>query len=193
MEYVAFLRGINVGGRKSVKMADLRTCFEAMGFQNVRTVLASGNVVFGAPRPASPGEAAAPLLDNGPQNAHALTARIEQGLRQAFGFQVPVVVRAMEDLRRLVDSDPFKKVARTPDTRLYVSFLSAPVESGSDFAYDSPEGDLTVHRISVDEVVGMVVLSPKRGTRGLMAILDEEFGTAITTRSWDTIAKVLKA
>jgi uncharacterized protein (DUF1697 family) len=193
MEYVAFLRGINVGGRKPVKMADLRTSFEAMGFQNVRTVLASGNVIFGAARPASPGEAAAPLLDSGPQNADAIAAWIEQGLRQAFGFQVPVVVRAMEDLRRLVDSDPFKKVARTPDTKLYVSFLSAPVENGPDFAYESPDGDLTVHRISVGEVVGMVVLSPKHGTTGLMAILDEEFGTAITTRSWDTIAKVLKA
>ena len=45
-QYVAFLRGINVGGHVLIKMADLKKAFEMMGFENVRTILASGNVVF---------------------------------------------------------------------------------------------------------------------------------------------------
>lgn len=178
MEYVAFLRGINVGGHKSVKMADLRTAFEAMGFQNVRTVLASGNVVFGAARPASSEEA---------------TARIAQELQQTLGHAVSVTVRTMGDLRHLVDSDPFKDVTLTPDTRLYITFLSQPVKSRPDFAYESPEGDLTIRRISPGEVAGMVVLSSGHGTTELMALLDKQFGAAVTTRNWDTINKVMKA
>ena len=178
MEYVAFLRGINVGGHKSVKMADLRTAFEAMGFRNVRTVLASGNVVFEASPPASSEEAA---------------ARIAEGLEQTFGYPVSVTVRTRGDLRRLVDSDPFNGVTRTPDTRLYITFLSQPAKSRPDFAYESPRGGLTIRRISPGEVAGMVILSPGHGTTELMALLDKEFGAAITTRSWDTIEKVMKA
>ena len=50
VQYLALVRGINVGGRNLVKMADLRAAFESMGFADVATYIASGNVLFGAPR-----------------------------------------------------------------------------------------------------------------------------------------------
>src|SRR4029077_19756102 len=52
--YVAFLRGINVGGNRVLKMDDLRKAFESLGFKDVKTVLASGNVMFDAPRSTPP-------------------------------------------------------------------------------------------------------------------------------------------
>jgi uncharacterized protein (DUF1697 family) len=191
MEYVAFLRGINVGGSKSVKMADLQAAFESMGFRSVRTVLASGNVVFEAVGPASVGEPAAPAFENGPRGTVAVTQRVEEGLRQTFGSPVPVAVRTVADLQRLVASDPFLNVNATPDTRLYITFLSQPEKGRPDFAYESPEGDLTIRRISAGEVAGTVVLSPGRGTTELMQLLEKEFGPAVTTRNWDTLSKVV--
>ena len=181
MRYVAFLRGINVGGRKPLKMADLRAAFEAMGFQNVKTVLASGNVVFET----------LPGADL-PDNALDLAAHIEQRLQQVFGYPIAVALRTVADLQRLVDSDPFKGVAITPDTRLYVTFLADPAKSRSDFTYDAPEGDLRIVRVAPGEVCSVLTLSPARGTTKLMALLEKEFGGGVTTRNWNTVGKVLE-
>jgi len=180
VRYVAFLRGINVGGHKPVKMADLRAAFEGMGVHKVKTVLVSGNVVFEVPPAAElPGSG----LD--------LTAHIEQHLQQTLGHRIAVALRTVADLQRLVDSDPFKGVAITPDTRLYVTFLSDPAKSRPDFAYDAPEGDLRIVRVGPGEVCSMLTLSPARGTTELMALLEREFGGGVTTRNWNTVGKVL--
>lgn len=174
------MRGINVGGHKPVKMADLRAAFEGMGFHKVKTVLASGNVVFEAPP-------AAEL----PANGLGLTAHIGQHLQQTFGYPIAVALRAVADLQSLADSDPFKGVAITPDTRLYVTFLSDPAKSRPDFAYDSPEGDLRIVRVAPGEVCSVLTLSPGRGTTELMARLEKELGAGVTTRNWNTVGKVL--
>ncbi len=193
MEYVAFVRGINVGGRRPVKMTGLRSAFEAMGFWDVRTVLASGNVIFETERPVPAGEAAASAVDDGLRDSVALAERVGRGLLETFGPSLSVSVRTIVDIRRLVDSDPFRDLAPTPSTRLYITFLSRPEEGRLDFVYESPNRDLTIRRISPGEVAGTVVLSPGRGTTDLMKLLDKEFGPTVTTRNWDTLVKVAKA
>ena len=180
VRYAAFLRGVNVGGHKPVKMADLRVAFEGMEFQKVKTVLASGNVVFERP-------AGADL----PDNALDLTVYIEKNLELSFGYPIAVALRTTADLQRLVESDPFKGVAMTPDTRLYVTFLSDPAKSRPDFSYSAPEGDLRIVRVGPGEVCSVLTLSPARGTTDLMALLEREFGGSVTTRNWNTIGKVL--
>lgn len=185
MKYVAFLRGINVGGHKPVRMADLRAAFERMGFSNVRTILASGNVIFdGLPT-------AAATNSETMSESTGLAAYIERGLQDAFGHVISVTVRTPAELRRLVNANPFSGVTRSPDTRLYITFLSRPVGSARDFAYDSPAGDMTIRMISSSEVASTVVLSSRMGTTDLMVILDREFGNTVTTRNWDTIMKVV--
>ena len=180
VRYAAFLRGVNVGGHKPVKMADLRVAFEGMEFQKVKTVLASGNVVFERP-------AGADL----PDNALDLTVYIEKNLELSFGYPIAVALRTTADLQRLVESDPFKGVAMTPDTRLYVTFLSDPAKSRPDFSYSAPEGDLRIVRVGPGEVCSVLTLSPARGTTELMALLEREFGSGVTTRNWNTVGKVV--
>ena len=181
VRYVAFLRGINVGGHKPVKMADLRTAFLAMGFGNVRTVLASGNV----------------LIDSLPglglsESVLDLTAHIEQCLRKTFGYPIAVTLRTPADLQRLVRSDPFEDVPMTPDTRLHVTFISDTRTGGRDFTYAAPEGDLRITRVASGELCSVLVLSPTRSTADLMAILEREFGPGITTRNWNTIIRIVR-
>lgn len=179
MRYVAFLRGVNVGGHKPLKMADLRAAFERMGFRNVRTVLASGNVVFdGGGHKPEEGDLA------------ELTARIESDLGRVFGYPITIALRRVADLQHLVASDPFKDVVTTPDTRLYVTFLSQPVRSGTSARPGMPEAYLRLVRITSGEVLSAITLSPGWGTSELMAYLEKGFGPGVTTRNWNTITRV---
>src|SRR5690348_15208602 len=89
--YVALLRGINVGGKNPVPMAELRACIESAGFTDVATYIQSGNVVFGAPAGGS---------------AAALTGTLEPLLSQRFGFALTVVVRSRAQMRAVVAAAP---------------------------------------------------------------------------------------
>ncbi len=175
MKYVAFLRGINVGGQNIISMAKLRDVFSSLGFQNVETLLVSGNVLFDA-------AAAKP---------EALTARIEKKLKEVFDHEIAVVLRSLSDLQKLGKSAPFKKIKVTPETRLYVTFLREKPKR----ALEVPAGtdDFRILRVSDSEVCSVVTLSPGRQTTDMMRFMDTELGRAVTTRNWNTILKVLKS
>lgn len=105
--YFAFLRAINVGGH-TVKMEQLRALFTALGFANVATYIASGNVIFDAPD----------------TSAHALEAQIESHLRDALGYQVATFIRTAGQLAAIADYVPFPAGSQGAHG-LYVSFLQA--------------------------------------------------------------------
>ena len=174
--YVAFLRGINVGGNKPIKMADLQKAFESLGFRNVKTILASGNVLFAALK--------TPQSD--------LVQEIEEKLRETFGHEVGVLLRTIAGLRQLAAADPFKNIIVTPRTRLYVTFLSEKPKTNLRIPYETPEKDCGIVCVTDGEVCSFVVLSPDRGTTDLMNILEKQFGKKMTTRNWNTIAKILE-
>ncbi|HEX4645730.1 MAG TPA: DUF1697 domain-containing protein [Verrucomicrobiae bacterium] len=176
-KYIAFLRGINVGGNKPVKMEDLKKAFATLEFQNVKTLLTSGNVLF---ETAEPGE-------------NNLVKKAEEKLNQTFGHEIGVLARSLEEIQELVRLDPFKRVKVTPQTRLYVTFLSQKPKKPRKVPYESPGKDFRILRVSDREVCSVLTLSPNWGTTDLMAILEKEFGPKITTRNWNTIVKILEA
>jgi uncharacterized protein (DUF1697 family) len=90
-EYIALLRGVNVGGI-TVKSADLRALFESLGFTSVRTVLASGNVAF---------------EHGGRETSGILKSRIEAALGDRFGYEAWIVLVTREHLAKVVDAFPF--------------------------------------------------------------------------------------
>jgi uncharacterized protein (DUF1697 family) len=106
--FVAFLRGMNLGGRR-IKNEELRRHFEEIGFEEVSTFRASGNVIFAAPK----------------READAkLAARVETELGERLGYEVPVFLRSGEEVVAVVAQQPFdpKKVERSKG-KLQVSFL----------------------------------------------------------------------
>ncbi len=125
--YIAFLRGINVGAHM-VKMARLRELFSELGFTDVWTYMQSGNVFFTAPE----------------QDRQALTKSIEERLEHELGFAVPVILRTLGDIERIVRTDPFKHVDVTPDTRLCVAFTTGLVPSDLALPMHSPKNDMSV-------------------------------------------------
>jgi uncharacterized protein (DUF1697 family) len=167
-EYALFLRGINVGGNRKVTMADLRAYLKGLGFENVRTLLTSGNVLFTG-------------------TAEDPTATLAAGLAERFGFKIGTLLRKQEEIMTMVRDDPFADVNMTPATRAYVSFLAKP-------PVDERPGVINAHfqilQVTTATVYSVVELTPDWGTTESMAVLEKRFGTDITTRNWNTVHKL---
>jgi uncharacterized protein (DUF1697 family) len=108
MQYVALLRGINVGGR-TIKMADLKLCFEKLGFQDVATALQTGNVIFTSDK-----------------SAAALKSTIEAGLTKTFDYPAFVLIVSLDSLRTIIESYPFADP--DPEHHDYVVFFEDGLE-----------------------------------------------------------------
>lgn len=107
-KYVAFLRGINVGGH-NVKMDHLRRLFEAQRFANVETFIASGNVVFDSPS----------------RNAKTLEQKIESALREALGYEVATFIRSTNEVAAIAAYQPFAGAeSNAGGDALYITFLA---------------------------------------------------------------------
>lgn len=106
--YAALLRGVNVGGIR-IKMADLKACVEALGHTNVKTVLASGNVLFESPS----------------TDVEGLTAALEKAMSDRFGYAARVLVVPVDRLTAIIDAYPFPE---RDDWHAYVVFYSDPAQ-----------------------------------------------------------------
>ena len=169
--YVAFLRGINGGLNPTLMMDVLKKAFEEFGFQNVKTVIASGNVIFDA-------EAA---------KVNELEQMIEKALPKAIGFESATIVYKLDDLQKLEKLNPFKDIEETSKTRPYVTFLKKAPKNKSKLKGKGFE----ILRKSGRAVFSVVDLS-EGSSPDLMKVLDKEFGKTNTTRGWKTIEKILK-
>jgi uncharacterized protein (DUF1697 family) len=171
---VAFLRAVNVGGRGVVRMADVRTAFEAAGCSNVQTVIASGNVLFDAPA----------------AGADALRSRIRRGLAVHLGAEPVVVYRTMRDVRRLVAAAPFGALVEDREVKLYVLFVA-----------EKPARRPTFPRMLQKErleAIGRherdVLVVSRRKPNGMYGFpnnwIEAELGVVSTARSWSTVTKL---
>ncbi len=187
MKYAAFLRGINVGGNALVKMTDLKRLMEATGFKEVKTLLASGNVVFDAPR----------------GDAKKIATKIEAVLKKKYMRDIAVIVLSIDDLKKLDATQPFKGIKVTPETplesrkrpltgqaRLYVTFLYEKPKSHLKLA---PSKVFYLTKKSDTAICSVLILTPDRSTIDLMAALEKHYGKLVTTRNWNTVQKILKA
>ena len=167
--YVALLRGINVGKRR-MRMEDLRACFGAIGFADVTTHIASGNVRFSADQ----------LPDR---------MAIEAGLRQTFGFEVPVALRTADEMRAVVAANPF--AAEPPDaaTKTYVCFLFGEPGAGARAAMAAQS---TAADVFVPRGRELYVLCRKGTNLSIFsdAVVEKHLGVSGTTRNMTTVAKL---
>ena len=169
--YVALLRGINVGGNRLLKMADLREIFVAAGADDVATYIQSGNVVFTHPA----------------RSERTLAAELERRIAKAAGFAVPVVLRTAGQLARVIEDCPF------PDAdagHLHVAFLAArPVANvpAIDARAFAPERCAAVGRelylylpdgMGRSKLAAAVLAKPKA------------IGAGGTARNWRTVLKL---
>ena len=171
--YVALLRGVNVGGKNRLPMADLRDIFTAAGCAAVQTYIQSGNVVF---------EAGQDLAERVPEI-------VTRAIRRRFGYETAVVMRSREELRRVVASNPFDT---SGDPRfLHVAFLEDTPGAEAVSRLDpqrSPPDAFAVRGHNVHLHYPNGVARSKLTNEYLAAQLQ----TASTMRNWRTVLSLLK-
>jgi uncharacterized protein (DUF1697 family) len=174
MRAVALLRGVNVGGVRFA-MADLRAALEQAGFAQVRTVLASGNV----------------LLTASEDDPTAIAAKVHSVIHERFGFDVAVIVVDLPMVRAAVDGYPF---ATDPERHAYVVFAEAATSLDELLA---PAGTVDEGLERVERGDGVLYWEVPKGRT-----LDSPFGKrvgqrakagAVTTRNRNTLEKILAA
>lgn len=168
--FVAFLRGINLG-RRQLKMAELRDALEAEGFAQVKTLLASGNVILEAGSEAG------------------LKPKLEAAMSRHAGFPIEVVLRSDEALAAMVASEPFGTVPEDADVKLYVMLFDAPLTPRP--RLQSVPGDYEVLRVDERDIFVVAHRKPNGRYGEGMDKLDKQLpkGALVTTRNWNTILK----
>lgn len=111
---IAMLRGVNVGGHNKIKMDDLRTLCESLKFEDPRTYVQSGNVIFRTKE----------------KNSPALARKIQNAIERKFGFRPAVILRTTDELRSAIAANPFAASRKLEPGKILVTFLSD--EPGSD-------------------------------------------------------------
>lgn len=105
--YIALLRGINVSGQKKIRMADLKTMMEGLGFENVQTYIQSGNIVFKSVE----------------KKIHILEDEVKYNIANTFGFDVPVLVKTRIEILQIIRDSPFTKKEDLEANRIYYTLL----------------------------------------------------------------------
>ncbi|MCB0689604.1 MAG: DUF1697 domain-containing protein, partial [Saprospiraceae bacterium] len=123
IQYVALLRGINSGKNPSTKMDVLRKAFETMGYENVSTILATGNVIFTSPE----------------SNPIKIEKNIFETLPSFIGFESDVIVRPVDDILALVRSEPFSPFNTFKKPRLYATFIHTEQKIESKYPIQTEE------------------------------------------------------
>ena len=163
--YVAFFRGINVGGRHLVKMEALRKLYESLGFENVRTLLQSGNVVFESSR------------------KKTSAAAMEEAFEKEFGFWSTVIVRTAKELRSVAEACPFGESDGKKPNWIAVAFFPGKVDAKAKQALEAYSGP---ELVEIGEREIFVYYAEGMGRSKLPLKGD------CTVRNWNTIAKLLQ-
>lgn len=167
--YAAFLRGVMP---TNCKMPALKEAFETAGFTDVKTVLGSGNVVFSARS----------------SSEEALQQKAEAAMQERLGKTFLTIVRPIEQLRKLLATDPYKPFKVDPKAKRIVTFLR-----GRPTAKIKLPVELDGARILTmkDGEIFSAYLPNPRGPV-FMSLIQKTFGKDVTTRTWDTVVKVAR-
>lgn len=169
--FIALIRGINVGGHKKIRMADLKSSCEALGWRDVRTHLQSGNVVF--------------------KSTKSNRAQLVKELEAAMSVEAKVILRTAAELKKIIDANPMPGEAERGPSHFIVTFLdgmpsAAAMKSLRD-AYSGPENmQLLGAELYIE-------YGPDMGRSKLNnALIERKLGVAGTARNWNTVTKLME-
>ncbi len=174
MMHLALLRSVNVGGRNPLPMKDLARMFVEIECSDVRTYIASGNVIFSAP----------------PTAAKELPALITERIAARFGYRVPVILRTAQELARTIHANPFLRAGKNAKT-LHVYFLADLPDAHAVRDLDADRSPPDSFRVSGREIYLHLPNGMAR-TKLTNAYFDSKLSTTGTARKWATVLKLSK-
>lgn len=171
-KYVALLRGINVGGKSKVKMATLKECFEMLGYQNVATYINSGNVIFESNR----------------TDTQKMIHEIEAKLTDIFGFEIRLVVRNFENIKKIYNDVP-KEWMNDIEQKTDVIFLweGVDTEESVKTIKIKPEVDTLLY---IDKAVVWHIKRADYGKSGMNKFIGTNIYKNMTARNINTVRKL---
>ena len=173
-KYIAILRGINVGGKRKILMADLKELFIEIGFADIQTYIQSGNIIFNTKR----------KDDN-----IELANKIEQSIAKNYDFKVPVIVRNVEELNEAISNNPFFE--KNDIERLHLTFLKEVPETEK---LDKIKTyDYSPDKFEIKDKNVFVYCSGKYSDSKLTnKFFESKLKVLATTRNWKTVLKLLE-
>jgi uncharacterized protein (DUF1697 family) len=170
--YISILRGINVSGQKLIRMEELKTLYERLGFSDVSTFIQSGNVIFKTN-----------LAIN------ILSEKIEKAIEVKYKFLVPVIIRTIDEIRAILVSNPFLNEEDIDREKLHVTFLDADPPSA--LSADIMSNDHSPDRFVVKgKDVYLYCPGGYGNTKLSNAFFEKKLKVRATTRNWKTVGKL---
>lgn len=173
MKYVAFLRGINVGGKNKIKMETLRETFAALGFENVKTYINSGNVVF-------------ETVETGDK---IISDKIEAAIQSNFSLNIKVITRTIAEIETMIADNPFAGQFEN-DKDLHVFFLGEqlPEEKREMLLSNNSENEqFAVQNREIFCLLRVGVLDSLIGKD----YIGKKLKISATARNWRTVNKIV--
>ncbi len=174
MKYISIIRGINVSGQKKIKMVDLKSLYELLGFQSVVTYIQSGNVIFDT--------------DSGDKSE--LKEKIERTIEEKYAFHAPVDIRTSRELADIINNNPLGPVDLAKDgIKVLVTFLSAKPATAK-------IADIQQYVAAPEQlfVIGTEVYlyCPNGYGKSKLSnnFLERKLGVGATTRNWKSVFKL---
>ena len=170
--HIALIRGVNVGGKNMIAMADLRGACEKLGFKNPRTLLQSGNLVI-----------------EGPGSAAEVEARLEQGMKKRLGRDLEFFVRSPKEWDAIIKGNPFRKEAREDPGHTHLLCLKHKVTPAAvkDLQAKIPGRESLEAR---GREAYAVYPDGAGNSKLTAALIDRTLGTRCTARNWNTVLKL---
>lgn len=169
-QYVAFLRGINVGNHQRIKMEDLKKVLEKLKFKNMTTYIQSGNVIF----------------ESEEADEIQLGKKIEELLKKELDFNVATAVRTMEHVRELLKKNPFGDRVRDKQHLHWVIFLTDKPTGKLELPLWSPKKDVEVFAQEGHDVFEVIHMPPDGRVNNFPA-LEKTLGVPGTARAWQML------
>jgi uncharacterized protein (DUF1697 family) len=174
MKYIGFLRGINVGGKNKIKMETLREVFAALGFENVKSYINSGNIVFETAR----------------TDDKKLAVQIEKAIAQEFGLNIKTMVRAIAEIEAVVENNPFDGQFEN-DKDLHVFFLDEEMPDEKRELLLSQTSEKEMFAVRGREIYCLLRVSVLDSLMG-KDYIGKKLKVVATARNWRTVNKVLE-
>jgi len=173
---IAILRGINVGKKRRILMADLILLFENLGFTNIKTYIQSGNIFFTTKRKVDSIE---------------LADIIENTITEKYGFEVPVIIRSADELEAAIKTNPFYQSEATDIKQLHLTFLKELPAKENLLQTETYNFEPDQFAINNKEV--FVFCNGKYHKSKLTNnFFERKLKVAATTRNWKTVLKLLE-
>lgn len=172
---ISLLRGINVGGHRKIRMADLRELYGRLGMRDTRTLLQSGNVVF----------------ETDESDLALVGSRLEAGIKDAYGFDAQVIMRSPAAFKSILQRHSFSDAQLGEASKVLIAFLSAaPSQEAVEALIDSNPGPEIIH---ADGQELYIFYTDGQARSKLNANrIERALGVIATARNWNTCNKVLK-